>query len=109
MFSLPFDVALWGYLILVNLIAFALYGIDKRRAKQGAWRISEYTLLLVALLGGSLGALLGMRYFRHKTRHRKFRYGVPLILLLQLGLGLYFRCKPVVLRVESNSASRMEP
>lgn len=90
MFSLPFDVALWGYLILINLIAFALYGIDKRRAKQGAWRISEYTLLLVALLGGSLGALLGMRYFRHKTRHRKFRYGVPLILLLQLGLGLYF-------------------
>ncbi len=74
----------------MNLIAFALYGIDKRRAKQGAWRISEYTLLLVALLGGSLGALLGMRYFRHKTRHRKFRYGVPLILLLQLGLGLYF-------------------
>ena len=90
MFSLPFDVAFWGYLVLVNLIAFALYGIDKRRAKQGAWRISEYTLLLVALLGGSLGALLGMRYFRHKTRHRKFRYGVPLILLLQLGLGLYF-------------------
>ena len=90
MFSLPFDVALWGYLILMNLIAFALYGIDKRRAKQGAWRISEYTLLLVALLGGSLGALLSMRYFRHKTRHRKFRYGVPLILLLQLGLGLYF-------------------
>lgn len=89
MFSLPFDVALWGYLILMNLIAFALYGIDKRRAKQGAWRISEYTLLFVALLGGSLGALLGMRYFRHKTRHRKFRYGVPLILLLQLGLGLY--------------------
>lgn len=89
MFSLPFDVALWGYLILMNLITFALYGIDKRRAKQGAWRISEYTLLLVALLGGSLGALLGMRYFRHKTRHRKFRYGIPLILLLQLGLGLY--------------------
>lgn len=74
----------------MNLIAFALYGIDKRRAKQGVWRISEYTLLLVALLGGSLGALLGMRYFHHKTRHRKFRYGVPLILLLQLGLGLYF-------------------
>lgn len=73
----------------MNLIAFALYGIDKRRAKQGAWRISEYTLLLVALLGGSLGALLSMRYFHHKTRHRKFRYGVPLILLLQLGLGLY--------------------
>ena len=90
MYSLPFDVALWGYLILMNFIAFALYGIDKRRAKQGAWRISEYTLLLVALLGGSLGALLGMRYFRHKTRHRKFRYGIPLILLLQLGLGLYF-------------------
>ena len=73
----------------MNLIAFALYGIDKCRAKQGAWRISEYTLLLIALLGGSLGALLGMRYFRHKIRHRKFRYGVPLILLLQLGLGLY--------------------
>lgn len=87
--ALPPEVLLWGYLLLVNLLAFALFGIDKRRARLGRWRIPESTLLLLALLGGSLGAIIGMYYFRHKTRHRKFRYGLPLILLLQLGSVLY--------------------
>lgn len=87
MLSLPVLCA--GYLLLVNLLTFALYSADKRRARRGDWRISEATLLLLAIIGGSVGALLGMRHFRHKTRHGKFRYGVPLILLLQLALVLY--------------------
>lgn len=77
------------YIILINLIAFALMGIDKRRAVRHAWRISEKTLFLSALLGGSLGALLGMYTFRHKTRHWYFVYGIPAILLLQTGLTFY--------------------
>ena len=72
----------------VNLLAFALYGIDKLKAKRGAWRISEATLLLAALFG-PLGALLGMELFRHKTRHAKFRVLVPLFLVLHIALGVY--------------------
>ena len=81
----------WVLLILaaVNLLAFALYGIDKLKAKKGAWRIPESTLLLVAFLGGSLGALLGMELFRHKTKHAKFRVLVPLFLILHIALGVY--------------------
>lgn len=75
------------YILLINLIAFALMGIDKRRAVRHTWRISEKTLFLSALFGGSLGALLGMRAFRHKTRHWYFVYGIPAILILQLGLA----------------------
>lgn len=78
------------YIVLINLAAFALMGIDKRRAVRHAWRISEKTLFLSALLGGSLGALLGMRTFRHKTRHWYFVYGIPAILILQLGLAFYW-------------------
>ena len=77
------------YIILINLIAFALMGIDKRRAVRHAWRIPEKTLFLSALLGGSLGALLGMHTFHHKTRHWYFSYGIPAILILQLGLAFY--------------------
>ena len=69
------------YLIFINVAAFALYGIDKHRAKRGAWRIPEKTLLGAAALGGGVGALLGMRAFRHKTRKLKFTLGVPAILL----------------------------
>jgi len=76
-------------LLLVNLLAFALYGIDKLKAKKGAWRIPESTLLLVAFLGGSLGALLGMELFRHKTKHAKFKVLVPLFLILHITLGVY--------------------
>ena len=72
------------YLAVVNLAAFALMGVDKRRAERGAWRIPERTLFLPAILGGSPGAILGMQMFRHKTRHRQFMIGMPLILLVQL-------------------------
>lgn len=81
-----FQWALSLYLFIVNTAAFSLMGIDKSRARRGAWRISEKTLFLFAVLGGSPGAILGMHCFRHKTRHRYFRYGMPLILLLQLAL-----------------------
>ena len=75
-----------GYLVLVNLWAFALMWFDKRRAGTGGRRIRERTLFLSALLGGSLGAVLGMRLFRHKTRHWYFVWGMPLILLAQVAL-----------------------
>lgn len=73
------------YLLAVNLTAFVLMGLDKRRAQRGRWRISEKALFLPAVLGGALGGTVGMRAFRHKTRHWYFRYGFPLLLLLQLG------------------------
>lgn len=76
------------YLCLMNLAAFLLFGADKRRAKRDRWRIRESTLLLAAALGGSVGALAGMRLFRHKTRKRKFSVGVPLILAAQLAVLL---------------------
>lgn len=83
---------LLGYLLLVNLSAFVLMGLDKRRARRDKWRISEKTLFLPAVLGGSLGAILGMRLFHHKTKHWYFRWGFVLLLLLQLaGLLLLFR------------------
>ena len=73
-----------AYLAAVNLLAFSLFGIDKRRARLGRWRVREATLLLAASVGGSVGALLGMRLFRHKTRKRRFTIGVPLILAAQV-------------------------
>ena len=72
------------YLAVLNLVTFALYGADKRRAKKGQWRIPEKTLFLPAIFGGALGGVAGMRLFRHKTRHWYFQYGFPLLLLLQL-------------------------
>lgn len=72
------------YYFIINIIAFLLYGMDKWKAKLGAWRIPEKTLLGVALLGGGLGALLGMQLFRHKTRHLSFRILVPLFLILHI-------------------------
>ncbi len=77
------------YLAAVNLVTFALYGIDKAKARRGAWRISEKMLFLLPLLGGSIGALLGMRVFRHKTKHWYFVWGIPAILLVQLALAAY--------------------
>lgn len=73
-----------GYVIIVNLIGFLLMGIDKRKAIKRAFRIPESTLFIVALIGGSLGSLLGMYIFRHKTRHWYFVYGMPAILLLHI-------------------------
>ena len=71
-------------LTVVNAVAFIVYGIDKCRARNGKWRIPEATLLMLAVVGGSVGAWLGMKAWHHKTRHMKFRYGVPVILLLQI-------------------------
>ena len=73
-----------AYLAVMNLAAFGAYGADKRRARCGSWRIPERTLFLLPLLGGSVGALLGMHVFRHKTRHWDVRWGIPAIFLLQL-------------------------
>jgi len=99
------------YLIVINVLTFFVYGIDKWKAvsqrgqsqirlssaerkqlrpkvkaKQSSWRISEATLLMLAVIGGSIGALLGMKVWRHKTQHKKFKYGLPLILLAQIAL-----------------------
>lgn len=81
------------YLVAVNLVAFVLMGVDKYRAKHDQWRISERMLFLFPLVFGSLGGVLGMQVFHHKTRHWYFRYGLPLILVVQLMLAgmLYFR------------------
>ena len=78
--------ALLYYLIVINVVTFLVYGIDKWKAKQGSWRISEATLLILAVIGGSFGALFGMKVWRHKTMHKKFKYGLPLILLGQIAL-----------------------
>ena len=77
------------YLILINAAALLLMLSDKRKAKRGAWRIPEATLMCVALLGGSIGALLGMKLFRHKTRHLKFTLGIPFILFCQIMLVIW--------------------
>ena len=73
-----------AYFILLNLLGFALMGIDKRKAIKGAFRIPEATLFIVALIGGSIGSIIGMYTFRHKTRHFSFVYGMPAILILQI-------------------------
>lgn len=78
-----------AYLLAINVAAFLVYGIDKLKAKHAKWRISEATLLLLAAVGGSIGAWLGMKVWHHKTLHMKFRYGVPLIILLQIALIAY--------------------
>lgn len=77
------------YLLTINLITFVMYGIDKLKAKKAKWRIPEATLLWMAVLGGSLGAWAGMQVWHHKTLHKKFKYGVPAIILLQIALAVY--------------------
>lgn len=73
-----------GYALAVNILGFLLMGIDKWKARKGAFRIPESTLFIIAIIGGSIGSILGMYTFRHKTRHWYFVYGMPAILLLQL-------------------------
>ena len=70
-------------------MTFTVYGVDKAKARRGAWRVSEKTLFLLPLLGGSVGALLGMLVFRHKTKHWYFAWGIPLILLAQIALAVW--------------------
>ncbi len=82
------------YMIIINIVAFFLMGIDKKKAQLGAWRIPEKTLFLSAIIGGSVGAIAGMRLFRHKTKHRSFVIGMPAIFIAQLLLAFayfYFR------------------
>ena len=74
------------YLLAVNLAAFLMMGLDKRRARRERWRIPEKTLFLPVVLGGALGGMLGMRTFRHKTKHWYFRFGFPALLLVQIAL-----------------------
>ena len=74
------------YLVTINVLTFFLYGIDKWKAKCSKWRISEATLIWMAVFGGSIGALLGIKAWHHKTQHKKFKYGIPLILLAQIVL-----------------------
>lgn len=79
-----------AYLLLINLAGFILMGLDKRRAVRRMWRIPERTLFIIALLGGSVGSILGMSAFRHKTKHKSFVFGMPAILILQLAAAYYF-------------------
>ena len=76
-------------LLASNIATFLLYGIDKYKAKKNKWRISEATLLTMAAIGGSIGAWAGMRLWHHKTMHKKFKYGIPLIIIMQVALAVY--------------------
>ena len=79
------------YLLLINIIAFVIMGLDKYKAKHNKWRISEKNLFFSALLFGSFGAILGMKLFRHKTKHRLFIFGMPLIFILQIAIVIYLK------------------
>lgn len=78
------------YLLAMNAVAFIVYGVDKYKAKKAKWRIPEATLLLLAVVGGSIGAWMGMKVWHHKTMHKKFKYGIPAILLSQIALMTYW-------------------
>ena len=77
------------YLLAINALTFLLYGIDKYKAKKNQWRISEATLLTMAAIGGRIGAWAGMRIWHHKTMHKKFKYGIPVIMIMQVCLVVY--------------------
>lgn len=72
------------YFLIINLVGFLLMLVDKRRAIKKEWRISEKSLFIVSILGGSIGSYLGMYYFRHKTKHLKFTLGIPIIIIIQI-------------------------
>ena len=81
------------YLLAINAVVFIMYGIDKYKAKKAKWRISEATLLLLAVLRGSIGAWMGMKVWRLKTMHKEVKYGIPAILLIQIALMAYLHMK----------------
>ncbi|MFD2046280.1 DUF1294 domain-containing protein [Ornithinibacillus salinisoli] len=83
------DLEILLYLIVANIIGFIFMGIDKRKAKKGEWRLPERTLWGIAILGGAIGSLLGMKTFRHKTKHRSFVIGLPLIIIFQVVFFVY--------------------
>lgn len=80
------------YLAAINVVTFFLYGIDKLKAKRSKWRVKEATLIWMSVFGGSVGAWLGMKAWHHKTQHKKFKYGIPLILLMQIvaAVGIWY-------------------
>ena len=86
--GLPLHVVL-AYFITVNVLGLVLFGIDKWKAKHDKWRISEATLLSVTIIGGSIGAWVGMKVWHHKTMHKKFKYSIPLAMVFQFALLLF--------------------
>ena len=89
MIDIPLDIAL-QYFAIINVATFLTYGLDKWKAKRSKWRIREAALLMLAVLGGSIGAWLGMIVWHHKTQHKKFKYGIPAIILVQAIIIWYF-------------------
>ena len=89
----PLLILLIAYFVIMNIAGFVTMGVDKARARKGAWRIPEATLFLVAILGGSIGSILGMQHFRHKTKHWYFTVGMPVIFFLQLTLAIFIITK----------------
>jgi len=89
--ELPQTVLLW--LAAINAAGFLLMGLDKWKAKRGAWRIPEKTLFTAALLGGTVGVIAGMKTFHHKTRHGQFKYGLPVLMAVQLGAAAWLMNK----------------
>ena len=87
--SIPLDIVL-PYLVVINVATFFTYGLDKWKAKRSRWRIREAALLLLAVLGGSIGAWLGMKVWHHKTQHKKFKVGIPIIIIAQAIIIWYF-------------------
>ena len=81
------------YLVLINLVGFAIMYIDKQKAKNGSWRIKEMTIFVITLLGGGIGTIAGMYIFRHKTKKLKFTIGLPTILIFEIVLIIYFVMK----------------
>ena len=78
------------YLISINVVGLIAIYSDKRRAIDKQWRIPEKTLFLIAIMGGSIGSILGMKMYRHKTKHLSFKYGMPIILMIQIILSIFF-------------------
>ena len=84
------------YILAINIATFLLYSIDKYKAKKNQWRISEATLLMMAAIGGSIGTWAGMRLWHHKTMHKKFKYGIPVIIIFQVALAAYLHKNNIV-------------
>lgn len=91
--DLSFQHIILIYLVVINVATFFTYGIDKWKAKRTKWRIREAALLGLAVLGGSIGAWLGMKVWHHKTQHKKFKYGIPIILIAQVIILLLTSCR----------------
>lgn len=84
------------YLAAINVITFILYGIDKWKAIHKKWRIRESVLLLFAFIGGSVGAIIGMQSFRHKTQKAKFKFGVPIMFIIHIAIVIYLKTAQII-------------